>query len=69
MTHYSDSEPTSICSFFLMLRALAEKQATITNFTAIGLTRLWLEPTIYRTGVVNADHYTTDGVESGIIYQ
>ena len=52
-----------------MLRALAEKQATITNFTAIGLTRLWLEPTIYRIGVVNTDHYTTDGVESGIIYQ
>ena len=42
-TNYSDSEPTSLCSFSLVLRAKH------TNFIVFGLTRLGLEPTSYRT--------------------
>ena len=38
-------------------------EATNTNFIVFGLTRSGIEPTIYRTGRVNANHYTTDEVK------
>jgi hypothetical protein len=38
-------------------------EATHTNFIVFGLTRLGLEPTIYRTGGEHANHYTTDALE------
>ena len=37
-------------------------EATNTNFIVFGLTRLGLEPTIYRTQGKHANHYTTDAV-------
>ena len=37
-------------------------EATNTNFLVFGLTRLGLEPTIYRTRGKHANHYTTDVV-------
>ena len=45
--HYSDSEPTSQCSFSLML--VLSGEAINTNFKVFGLTQPGLEPTIYRT--------------------
>jgi hypothetical protein len=47
LTHYPDSEPTSLCSFSLM--PVFSGESTNTNFIVFGLTRLELEPTIYRT--------------------
>ena len=38
-------------------------EATNTNFIVFGLTRSGLEPTIYRTGGEDANHYTTDAVD------
>ena len=35
-------------------------EATNTNFIVFGLTRLGLEPTIYRTRGEHANHYATD---------
>jgi hypothetical protein len=35
-------------------------EATNTNFKVFGLTRLGLEPTIYRFRDKNANHYATD---------
>jgi Leucine-rich repeat (LRR) protein len=57
-THYPDSEPTSLCSFSFLLSV----EATNTNFVVFGLTRLGLEPTIYRTRGEHTNHYTTDAV-------
>ena len=37
-------------------------EATNTNFIVFGLTRLGLEPTIYRTRGEHAGHYTTDAI-------
>jgi hypothetical protein len=37
-------------------------EATKTNFIVFGLTLSGLEPTIYRTGVEQTTHYTTDVV-------
>ena len=37
-------------------------EATNTNFIVNGLTRLGLEPTIYRTRNKHANHYTNDVV-------
>ena len=37
-------------------------KATTTNFIIFGLTRIWLEPTIYRTPGEQASHNTTDAV-------
>ena len=59
-THFPDSEPTSICSFSLMLHS---GEATNTNYIVFGLTRSGLEPTIYRTQDEHANHYTTDAVD------
>ena len=57
--HISNSEPTSLCSFSLMLLSV---EATHTNCIVFGLTRLGLEPTIYRTRGEHAKHYTTDAI-------
>jgi hypothetical protein len=53
--HYPDSEPTSLCSFSLMLG-----DATNTNFIVFSLIRLGLEAIIYNTGGEHANHYTTN---------
>jgi hypothetical protein len=42
------------------------REATNTNFIVFGLTRSWLELTIYRTQGEHANHYTTDAVGSRI---
>ena len=47
-THYPDSEPTTICSFYLMLRA--QSRSNRQQFNS------------YRTQVEDADHFTTDAV-------
>ena len=60
-THYSDSEPASLCSFSLML-CVYSGEATNTNFKIVGLTRPGLVPTIYRTRGEHANHYATDVV-------
>ena len=39
---------------------LLSGEATYINFIAFGLTRLGLEPTIYRTRGEYSNHYTTD---------
>jgi hypothetical protein len=39
-----------------------ELSTTNTNFIVLGLTRLRLEPTIYRTRGEHANHYATDPV-------
>ena len=44
-THYPDSEPTSLCSYSLML--LLNGEVANINFVIFGFTRL--EPTIYCT--------------------
>jgi hypothetical protein len=54
LTHYPDSEPTSLCSFPLILRAKRKQQ--IPNFIVFGLTRSGLEHTIYRTRGKHANH-------------
>ena len=49
---HSDSDPTSLCSYFLMLHSIAN-----TNLTVCGVAK----PTIYyRTRCKNANHYITD---------
>ena len=60
-THYPDSEPTSLCSFSLMLRV--QRRSKNVNFTVFGLTRSGLEPTIYLTRGEHTNHYTTDAVK------
>ena len=50
-THYSYSEPISLSG-----------EAPNTNFIIFGLTRLGLEPTIYRNRSENANNYATDAV-------
>ena len=47
-THYTDFEPTSLCSFSFMLHV--QRETTHTNLIVFGLTRSGLEPTIYHTG-------------------
>jgi hypothetical protein len=37
-------------------------EATHTNFIVFGLTRLWLEPTIYHTRGEHANHYASNAV-------
>ena len=41
---------------------MLSEETTNTNFIVFGLTRLWLEPTIYRTLGEHANHTTTDAV-------
>ena len=60
-THYPDSEPTSLCSFSLMMHALREE--TNTNIIVIGLTRWRLEPAIYHPGEEHANCYTIDAIQ------
>jgi hypothetical protein len=55
-THHSDSEPTSLCSFSLILRAW--RRSNKYQFHGLGLTRSGLGPTIYHTH----KHNTTDVV-------
>ena len=42
---------------------MLREEATHTIFIVFGLTRLGIEPTIYRTRSEHANHYTTDAVE------
>ena len=57
-SHYSDSEPTSLCSYSIMLSG----EALNTNFKVFGLTRPGLESMIYHTRGEHVNHYTTDAV-------
>ena len=41
---------------------MASRELTKTNFVVFDLTRSEREPTIYRTRVEHANHYTTDAV-------
>ena len=59
-TQYPDSEPTSLSSLSLLLHAY--RRSNKYHFVVFGLTRSGLEPTIYRTLVEHANHYTTDAV-------
>jgi hypothetical protein len=64
---YSDSEPTSLCSFSLLLRAERKNNKYQFYFTVFGLTRPGLEPTIYRIrGEHAANHYATDVVGTSV---
>ena len=65
-THYPDSEPTSLCSFSLML--CAQQRNNKYQFIVFGLTDLGLRPTIYSTRDEHTNHYTTDAVERGYFY-
>ena len=49
---------------------MLSREATNANFIVFGLTRLGLEPTIYRTQGEHANHYTTDAdpAETGGIH-
>jgi hypothetical protein len=60
LTHYYDSEPTSLSSYSLMLRAL--RWGNKYKFIVFGLTWSVIEPTIYHTLGEHANHYTTDAV-------
>jgi hypothetical protein len=54
-TFVSDSEPTTICSYSLLLSVTGE--ATHNNIMAICLTRPMLNPTIYRYDVHRCNTY------------
>ena len=63
-THNPDSEPTSLCSYSLMLCAQwrsCKYQFYNLWFDGI-LTRPWLEPTINHIQGEHVNHYTTDAV-------
>jgi hypothetical protein len=49
--------------FLLNAACVLNGEATNTNFIVFGLTRRGLDPTIYRTRVEHANHYTTDAVD------
>ena len=59
-THYLDSEPISLCSFFLTL--LSQQRSNKYQFIIFGFTRSGIEPMIYRTPGEQVNHYTTDAV-------
>ena len=59
-THYPDSDPTSLCSFPLMLLSGEEKQ--IISYSLVWLTRPGLWPTICRIRSDHANLYSTDAV-------
>jgi hypothetical protein len=46
-----------------MISCLLSGEATNTNFIVFGLTRPWIEPTIYRTRGEHANHYVTDAIK------
>jgi len=41
---------------------MLSEEATNTNYISFGLTRLVLEPTVYRTRIEHDSNYTTDAV-------
>ena len=68
-THYPDSEPTSLCTYSLMLHVwrrsnkypcynLWHDWGSNPQSTTLGLARLGLEPTIYYTRGEHANNYT-----------
>ena len=59
-THYSDTMPTRLHSFSLVLRA--QRRSNKYQFIVFGLTRLVLEPTIDRTRFEHVNHYNTNTV-------
>ena len=59
-THYSDSEPSSLCSFSLILRS--QRRSNKYQFYILCLTKPQFVPTIYRTRGEHANHYATDAV-------
>ena len=65
-TYNPDFEPTSLCSFSLMLRAQRRSNKYQLVF---GLTRSGLEPTIHRTRSEHANHYNPDAVRNIFIQQ
>ena len=59
-THYSDSEPISLCSVSLMMRD--QRRTTNSNLIVFDLTRSGVELTSYRSRGEHANHSTTDAV-------
>ena len=59
-THYPDSEPTSLCSYSLIL--CTKQRAANTNFIVFGLTHLGLESLIYHTQGEHANHDTSGAI-------
>ena len=59
-THYSDSEPTSICSFSLMLRSY--RRSNKYQVYILLFDRPQFVPTIYFSRGEHANHYATDAV-------
>ena len=57
-THYSDSEPTSLCSFSLMLRA--QRRSNKYQFYNLQFDPTGLELRFYRTRGEHANHYAND---------
>ena len=61
-THYSDSEPTSRCSYSLLLYSY--RRSNKHHFIIFGLTRPGIDTAIYNIRSENAKLYTTDVVHS-----
>ena len=59
-THYSDSEPTSLCSFSLMPHA--QRRSIKYQFHSLWFDPTGIEPTIQHTRGEHANHYTNDAV-------
>ena len=57
---YPDFKPPNL--FFNPQWCVLGREAANTSFIILALTRPGLEPTIYRTRVKHANHYTTDAV-------
>ena len=58
LTHYPDSDPTSLCSFWIL-----SGETTNTNFIVFGLTWYGVEPTIYRTRGEQANNYKKTSIK------
>ena len=63
LTYYPDSEPTSLCSFSLML--CAQWRSNKYQFYSLWFDLIGLELTIYRTRGEHANHYVNDAVNTG----
>ena len=59
-THYSDSEPTSLCNLSLMF--LAYRRSNKYQFYIFGFILPGLEPMIYRTPGKHANQYAPNAV-------
>ena len=64
-TRYPDSEPTSLCSFSLMLRA--ELKSNKYQFYSVWFDPTVARPTIYCIRGEHGNYYTDDAVKSALI--